>query len=141
MVQELAGKVDVVAVELQYYETYNAYPTIEQAKEFREVRSWGADLVTGVQSHVPQAQEPYGAGDEGGPGFITYGLGNFFFDQMWSWETRSELYARHAIYDGKLIGTEILTGVLENYAQPRWATPEERAEILKRIFDAAPERP
>jgi poly-gamma-glutamate synthesis protein (capsule biosynthesis protein) len=141
MVQELAAEVDVVAVELQYYETYNPYPTIEQVKEFREVRGWGADIVTGVQSHVPQAQEPYGADDPGGPGMISYGLGNFFFDQMWSWETRTELYLRHAIYDGKLIGTEILTGVLENYAQPRWTTPKERADLLNRIFDAAPERP
>jgi poly-gamma-glutamate synthesis protein (capsule biosynthesis protein) len=39
-----------------------------------------------------------------------------------------------------LISTEILTGVLEDAAQPRWATPEERAEILSRIFDAAPKR-
>ena len=141
MVEDLSQKVDIVAVELQYYETYNPYPTIEQAAEFREVRGWGADIVTGVQSHVPQAQEPYGATDPGGPGVISYGLGNFFFDQMWSWETRSELYLRHAIYDGRPISMEILTGVLENYAQPRWATPEERAKILTSIFDAAPQRP
>ena len=132
---------DIVAVELQYYETYNPYPTAEQVAEFREVRGWGADIVTGVQSHVPQAQEPYGATDPGGPGVISYGLGNFFFDQMWSWETRSELYLRHTIYDGRPISMEILTGVLENYAQPRWATPEERAKILTSIFDAAPKRP
>jgi poly-gamma-glutamate synthesis protein (capsule biosynthesis protein) len=141
MVEELSGEVDVVAVELQYYETYNAYPTIEQVKEFREIRGWGADLVTGVQSHVPQAHEPYGAADPGGPGFISYGLGNFFFDQMWSWETRTELYDRHTIYDGRLLSTEILTGVLENYAQPRWTAPKERADLLNRIFKAAPELP
>ena len=41
MVEELASKVDVVAVELQFYETYNAYPTIEQVAEFREVRDCG----------------------------------------------------------------------------------------------------
>jgi poly-gamma-glutamate synthesis protein (capsule biosynthesis protein) len=140
LVEELSEKVDVVAVELQYYETYEAYPTLEQVKEFREVRDWGAELVTGVQSHVPQAMEPYGAADDGGPGGIAYGLGNLFFDQMWSWDTRSELYARHTIYDGKIIGTEILTGVLEDFAQPRWATPKERAQILTRIFDAAPGR-
>jgi poly-gamma-glutamate synthesis protein (capsule biosynthesis protein) len=141
MVAELAAEVDVVAVELQYYETYNAYPTLEQVAEFREIRGWGADIVTGVQSHVPQAQEPYGAADPGGTGIISYGLGNLFFDQMWSWETRTELYLRHAIYDGQLIGTEILTGVLENYAQPRWTTPKERADLLNRIFAAAPQRP
>lgn len=139
-VAELSQQVDIVAVELQYYETYNPFPTDKQVEEFRELRAAGADIVTGVQSHVPQAMEPYGAGDPGGPGIIAYGLGNLFFDQMWSWETRTELYARHTIYDGRLVSTEILTGVLEDYAQPRWATPEERAGILKSIFDAAPKR-
>jgi Bacterial capsule synthesis protein PGA_cap len=141
MVEDLAKKVDIVAVELQYYESYDPFPTAEQVSEFREVRGWGADIVTGVQSHVPQAMEPYGAVDAGGPGIIVYGLGNLFFDQMWSWETRTELYARHTIYEGRVLSTEILTGVLEDYAQPRWATPKERAEILNRIFTAAPKRP
>jgi poly-gamma-glutamate synthesis protein (capsule biosynthesis protein) len=72
---------------------------------------------------------------------ISYGLGNLFFDQMWSWETRSELFARHTIYNGEIISSEILTGVLEDYAQPRWATPEERADILSTIYGGAPERP
>lgn len=140
-VATLSKAVDIVAVELQYEETYFAYPTPTQVEEFRELRAAGADLVTGVQSHVPQAQEPYGAYDDGDDGMISYGLGNLFFDQMWSWETRTELYARHAIYDGRLINTEILTGVLEDYAQPRWTTPEERADLLQTIFDGAPDRP
>lgn len=140
-VREAAKMVDVVAVELQYEETYFPYPTANQVIEFRELRDAGADIVTGVQSHVPQAMEPYGANDPGGPGLIVYGLGNLFFDQMWSWETRTELYARHTIYEGRVLSTEILTGVLEDFAQPRWATPEERAGILNSIFAAAPPRP
>ncbi|MCB0063267.1 MAG: CapA family protein, partial [Caldilineaceae bacterium] len=140
-VEELAQEVDIVAVELQYEETYFPYPTASQVEEFRELREAGADIVTGVQSHVPQAMEPYGVDDEGGPGIIVYGLGNLFFDQMWSWETRTELYARHTIYQGRVISTEILTGVLEDFAQPRWTTPEERTALLTTIFDAAPPRP
>ena len=140
-VREAAKTVDIVAVELQYEETYFPYPTANQVIEFRELREAGAAVVTGVQSHVPQALEPYGANDAGDPGVIVYGLGNLFFDQMWSWETRTELYARHTIYGGRVISTEILTGVLEDFAQPRWATPEERAGILSSIFTAAPPRP
>jgi len=109
--------------------------------EFRELRDAGADIVTGVQSHVPQAMEPYGDEDPGGPGIIVYGLGNLFFDQMWSWATRTGLIARHTIYDGRVISTEVLTTVLEDYAQPRWATEEERTGILREIFNAAPSRP
>ena len=140
-VREAAKTVDIVAVELQYEETYFPYPTANQVIECRELREAGAAVVTGVQSHVPQALEPYGANDAGDPGVIVYGLGNLFFDQMWSWETRTELYARHTIYGGRVISTEILTGVLEDFAQPRWATPEERAGILSSIFTAAPPRP
>ena len=140
MIRELSQQVDIVAVELQFYETYKPWPTGKQVKEFRALRAAGADIVTGVQSHVPQALEPYGAKDEGGAGVIAYGLGNFFFDQMWSQPTRDELYLRHTIYDGRLIHTEILTGVLYDYAQPHWATPEQRSRILKRIFNAAPSR-
>jgi poly-gamma-glutamate synthesis protein (capsule biosynthesis protein) len=141
MVEQLAGEVDIVAVELQYLEEYTPWPTDQQVIEFRELREAGADLVTGVQSHVPQAMEPYGAGDPGGPGFIAYGLGNLFFDQMWSWETRTELMMRHTFYAGRMLNTEVLTAVLEDYAQPRWATPDERTEILNRVFTAAPPRP
>ena len=140
MIRELSQQVDIVAVELQFYETYKPWPTGKQVKEFRALRAAGADIVTGVQSHVPQALEPYGREEEGGPGIIAYGLGNFFFDQMWSQPTRDELYLRHAIYDRRLIHTEILTGVLYDYAQPRWATPDQRSRILKRIFNAAPKR-
>jgi hypothetical protein len=136
-----AEGVDVVSIELQYLETYNPFPTDQQVVEFRELRDAGADIVTGVQSHVPQAWEPYGRENERDPGIIVYGLGNLFFDQMWSWQTRTELIARHTIYEGRLISSEVLTAVLEDAAQPRWATPEERAEILQRIYDAAPPRP
>ena len=140
MIHDLSQKVDIVSVELQYEETYNPWPTRDQVEEFRALHNAGADIVTGVQSHVPQAAEPYGKQDPGGPAMINYGLGNLFFDQMQSWETRTGLIARHTIYNGQLLSSELLTTVLEDFAQPRWATPEERAEILKSIFEAAPPR-
>ncbi len=140
-IHDLSQQVDVVAVELQYHETYNPWPIPEQVEDFRTLRAAGADIVTGVQSHVPQAMEPYGIADPGGSGVITYGLGNLFFDQMQDWDTRTGLIARHTLYKGRVLSTEILTTVLEDFAQPRWATPKERAEILQRIFDAAPQRP
>ncbi len=139
-IRATAETVDIVAVELQYEETYFPYPTNNQVIEFRELREAGAELVTGVQSHVPQAMETYGVDDVGGAGTIAYGLGNLFFDQMWSWGTRTELYARHTIYQGRILSTEILTGVLEDFAQPRWTTPEERADLLNSIYEAAPPR-
>ena len=138
-IQLLSNLVDVIAVELQYEESYNPGPLSRQVRDFRELRAAGADIVTGVQSHVPQAMEPYGYGGEK-PGIIVYGLGNLFFDQMWSWQTRTSLIARHTIHQGRVINTEILTTVIEDYAQPRWATEAERNDILRQIFVAAPAR-
>ncbi len=140
-IEKLRPEVDVIAVELQYLETYNPYPTSQQVTEFRELREQGVDIVTGVQSHVPQAFEPYGPNGSQRPGTIVYGLGNLFFDQMWSWQTRTGLIARHTIYRGRVVSTEILTIVSEDYAQPRWATETERAGLLRSIFQAAPARP
>ena len=141
LITELANENDIVAVELQFEESYFADPLPRQIDEFRALREAGAGIVTGVQSHVPQAIEPYGAQDPGGPGVIAYGLGNLFFDQMWSWETRTGLITRHTIYKGRVLNTEVLTTVLEDFAQPRWADENERADILTRIFNAAPPRP
>ncbi len=140
-VQQLSSEVDVVSVELQHYETYHAKPTVKQVRKFRELRQAGADIITGVQSHVPQAMESYGLDDLGSAGIIVYGLGNFFFDQMWSWNTRSGLIARHIIYDGRLINTEILTTMLHDYAQPRWDNSKQRARMLRRVFQSTPDKP
>jgi poly-gamma-glutamate capsule biosynthesis protein CapA/YwtB (metallophosphatase superfamily) len=97
----------------------------------RAVSDAGADIVTGVQSHVPQAVE-FRDGR-----MILYGLGNFFFDQMWSQATREGLIPRHTIYDGRHLSTKLLTTVLEDFAQPRWASADEREALLRRVFTAS----
>lgn len=126
---------DVVLVELQYTEfndqgDYQTEPLPRQRADFQALSAAGADIVTGVQAHQPQALE-FTA-----DGIILYGLGNLFFDQMW-WEARQGLIARHAIYEGRHISTELLVTILEDWAQPRWATPAEREEVLRTVFAAS----
>lgn len=122
---------DVVLAEMQWEESYDTLPIQSQVAGFRALSAAGADIVTGVQSHVPQAVE---FTDNG---IILYGLGNLFFDQMWSDATRQGLIPRHTIYDGRYISTKLLTTVLEDFAQPRWASDDERQVILNRIFTAS----
>jgi poly-gamma-glutamate synthesis protein (capsule biosynthesis protein) len=69
--------------------------------------------------------------------FVHYGLGNLFFDQMFSLETRQEFVDRHVFYDGKYISTELLTYLSEDYARPRPMTEQERADFLQSIFSVA----
>jgi hypothetical protein len=122
-------------VTLQYFETYSSLPTVNQDKDFQALAEAGAVIVSGSQAHVPQTMT------FAGQSFIHYGLGNLFFDQMKVWVedrliegTRDEFIDRHVFYDGRYLGSELLTAVLEDYARPRPTTPAERVAMLEKIF-------
>jgi hypothetical protein len=112
----------------QYMETDSYYPTEEQVKDFRAMIDAGADIVSGSQAHQPMGAEFWKNG------FINYGLGNLFFDQMQRLGTRQGIIAKHIFYDGKHINTILVTTMLEDYCQPRPTNGTERAELLKSIF-------
>jgi poly-gamma-glutamate synthesis protein (capsule biosynthesis protein) len=114
----------------QWNEYYQPKPSTKQRQDFRAAVDAGAVIVSGSQAHQPQIYEFYN------DGLIHYGLGNLFFDQMWSIATRQEFIDRHVIYDGRHISTEVLTAFLEDFAQPRPMTDEERAFFLSEIFGA-----
>ena len=115
----------------QYWEFYFYEATPQQQLDFRGMVDAGAAIVSGSQAHHPQAIEFYK------DGFIHYGLGNLFFDQMRVLGTRQEVIDRHTIYKGRHISTELLTYMLEDYSQPRPMTVEERTELLKAVFKAS----
>ncbi len=126
-----AGYLPIVT--LQYFEHYVYPPTETQVRDFRQFIDAGAVIVSGSQNHYPQTMEFYN------DGFIHYGLGNLFFDQMDIpvAGTRREFIDQHVFYDGKYLGNQLLTAILEDYARPRPMTPEERQSLLNDIFTAA----
>ncbi len=132
-IEAAQAQADVVLVEYQAEETYEYAPSGNNRAQFRATLDAGADIVTGVQAHQPQAVEL----SDDGKKIILYGLGNLFFDQMFNPDVRRGLIPRHTIYQGRVLQTELLTTILENYSQPRWATPEEREVILKNVFGAS----
>ncbi len=115
----------------QWSEYYRSSPPPEQVAGFRRAVDAGAAIVSGSQSHEPMGFEFYSSS------FIHYGPGNLFFDQMFSTDTRQEFLDRYVIYDGRHISTELLTAYLDDYAQPRPMTPDERAAFLARMFAAS----
>lgn len=121
----------IVLAELQYQESYDVIPLLDQRDNFNALMRAGADIVTGVQSHVPQAME-FTNGK-----LVLYGLGNLFFDQMWSQTTREGMIVKHTIYNNRHLSTQVLTTLLYDYGQPRWTTPEERTAILQRVYGAS----
>lgn len=130
MVRELKeeNKADVVLAELQYQESYDTQPLLDQRQDFTALVRAGADIVTGVQSHVPQGME-FQDGK-----LVLYGLGNLYFDQMWEEATREGMIVKHTIYEGRHISTQVLTTLLYDFGQPRWTTPAQRDAILTQVF-------
>lgn len=113
----------------QAVETDDYVPTAAQGTpNFRRMAAAGAVIVSGSQSHVPQTMTFVGSS------FVHYGLGNLFFDQMDPPRDRQEFIDRHVFYDGKYLGVELLTALLEDYSQPRPMTTSERADFLSKIF-------
>ncbi len=131
--KEARENADVVFLDMQSEETYQYKPYAGNVEKFRDGIANGADVVTGVQAHQPQAMEF----TEDGKKIILYGLGNLFFDQMQSDNVRQGLVVRHTIHNGKLIQTELLPTLLYDYVQPRWATPAQAQTILDLVFGAS----
>jgi poly-gamma-glutamate synthesis protein (capsule biosynthesis protein) len=51
--------------------------------------------------------------------------------------TRQTFVDTYVIYDNHLIGVELWTGLIENWARPRTMTPEERIDLLQAVFAAS----
>lgn len=132
-VTELAAQVDVVAVGIQYREHYTYAATSQQRTDFLALSAAGADIVSGSQGHHAQGFAFPAAGGS----IVHFGLGNLFFDQMDKLGTRQTFIDRHVIYAGRLIATDLWTGLIENWARPRAMTPIERADLLRSVFAAS----
>jgi poly-gamma-glutamate synthesis protein (capsule biosynthesis protein) len=118
-------------VTFQWHENYAPVATASQREIFGATAAAGAAAVSGSQAHQPQ-----GFAFQDGA-FIHYGLGNLFFDQMWSEDVRKEFLDRYVFYDGRLVSVELLTAYLEDWARPRPMTPDERASFLQQMFEAS----
>ncbi|MEN8097647.1 MAG: CapA family protein [Chloroflexota bacterium] len=124
--------VDVIVAGIQYYEFYTYTATSQHQLDFQALIDAGAVIVNGSQGHHVQG---FSLPEEGG--FIHYGVGNLFFDQMDQIGTRQTFIDRHVIYQGRHISTELWTGIIEAWAQPRSTTPSERQELLRAVFEVS----
>ncbi len=117
----------------QHTELYTPAGSDTQRRDFLRMAEAGAAIISGSQAHFPQGFE------FANNAYIHYGLGNLFFDQMDTPVdgTRREFLDRHIFYDGRYLGTELLTAILEDYSRPRPMTDVERAEFLEYIFLAS----
>ncbi|MCP5096873.1 MAG: CapA family protein [Chloroflexi bacterium] len=115
----------------QYHEFYHYAPTAQQQLDFKALADAGATAVSGSQGHHAQGFDFHN------DAFIHYGLGNLFFDQMDRLGTRQTFVDTYTIYDGRLLGVTLWTGLIENYARPREMTAAEREQALTAVFQAS----
>ncbi|MBI5965547.1 MAG: CapA family protein [Chloroflexi bacterium] len=135
-IKEVKAQGYMVIFTFQHEECYFAGPCYTHVEGFHKVADAGAVIVSGSQAHYPHIMEFRG------DSFIHYGLGNLFFDQMTYIlldgtvidETRREFMDRHVFYDGRYLGAELLTAMLEDYSRPRPMTEAERTEFLSEYF-------
>jgi hypothetical protein len=130
-VRDLRSQGYQVIFTFQWDEAYRDAPLPTQVEGFHQPADAGAVIVSGSQAHQPMGFEFYQGS------MIHYGLGNLFFDQMWSDDTRKEFIDRHVFYQGRYISTQLFAAELEDYAQPRPMTPSERADFLSTLFNAS----
>lgn len=119
---------DVVIVTLQHVEIDRQTPATRQEAEFRQVASWGADVVLGTQAHRPQSYELYLTPDRRRV-FIHYGLGNLFFDQ--TTPPKDQFFLDEIVITaGQVTEIVLYTGVIEGQMRPRLHTPAEQEAFL-----------
>jgi hypothetical protein len=128
LVREAVSKASVVFVTVQWSNEDNPVPQEIQKRYFRLAADLGATIIVSSSAHRPMGLEFYKGR------FISYGLGNFLFDQMQSLNHRRGLIARHHIYKGKHITTELIPYLIYDYSQPRLLHGKEAWELFEEVF-------
>lgn len=129
-IKDLKQQGYVVIATYQFIEIDEPMYSGKYRDTFQEAAMAGADIVQGSQAHVPMGFEFV---DDS---LIHYGLGNFLFDQMEPQNIR-EFIDRHIVYNGKYIGTELLTATLTDWSKPIPMIDSERRAFLNEIFTAS----
>ncbi len=135
-IQDVKSQGYMVIFTFQHEECYHFGPCYQHEAGFHAAADAGATVVSGSQAHFPHLMEFRG------DSFIHFGLGNLFFDQM-TYElpdgsvidgTRREFIDRHVFYDGRYLGVELLTAMLEDFSRPRPMNERERTQFLSEYF-------
>jgi poly-gamma-glutamate synthesis protein (capsule biosynthesis protein) len=131
-IENLRPKVDIVVVMPHWGREYITEPEQEQVELARAAVDAGADLFVGGHAHWPKGTEVY----RGKP--IFYGTGNFLFDQAWSEETSTGIFADITLYKDSIVQARPIPFIILDRSQPNFLVPEAGGErALNTIFSAS----
>ncbi len=125
-VERLRPEVDFVVVMPHWGVEYVAEPEPEQVELAHALMDAGADLVVGDHAHWPKGIEVY----EGKP--IFYGTGNFLFDQSWSEDTSTGIFAEVILYEDRAIQARPVPFIILDRSQPNFLV---RNALGERAFE------
>ncbi len=127
-IKEAVKNADIVFVSVQWGNENNPVPHRIQKEYFRLAAKLGATIMVSSSAHRAMGIEFFNKR------FISYGLGNFLFDQMQSVYHRRGVIARHHFYNKRHIQTELLPYMIYNYSQPRLLNGKEAERSMNYIF-------
>jgi hypothetical protein len=131
-IKRLRPRVDLILVMPHWGKEYIATPEPQQVDLAHTALDAGADLVIGDHAHWPKGIELY----EGKP--IFYGVGNFLFDQSWSEETSTGIFAEITLYGDDVVQVRPVPFIMLDYAQPNFLMPGAGGDrALRKIFAAS----
>lgn len=103
---------DKIVVMTHWGPEYEPLPAASQVAEGRAFIDAGADLVVGMHPHVVQPVEVYNGR------VIAYSLGNFIFDQDFSWETEHGIALKVVFAEGETRITVVPLAIRESRPEP-----------------------
>jgi poly-gamma-glutamate capsule biosynthesis protein CapA/YwtB (metallophosphatase superfamily) len=111
---------------------YVAEPEPEQVELAHALMDAGADLVVGNHAHWPKGVEVY----KGKP--IFYGTGNFLFDQSWSEDTSTGIFADVILYEDRAIQARPVPFIILDRSQPNFLVRDALGErAFETLFSAS----
>jgi poly-gamma-glutamate capsule biosynthesis protein CapA/YwtB (metallophosphatase superfamily) len=131
-VERLRPEVDLLIVMPHWGIEYIAEPEPEQVELAHALMEAGADLIVGDHAHWPKGIEVY----EGKP--IFYGTGNFLFDQSWSEETSTGIFADVILYEDRAIQARPVPFIILDRSQPNLLVRDALGErAFETLFSAS----
>ncbi|MBP8082533.1 MAG: CapA family protein [Spirochaetes bacterium] len=127
-VGEAVANADFVFVSVQWGNENDPVPYPIQKEYFRKAADMGATIMVSSSSHRAMGLE-FHSGK-----FISYGLGNFLFDQMQTVNHRRGMIARHHFYGKKHISTELIPYLIYNHSQPRLQKGKDAQELMREVY-------
>jgi hypothetical protein len=128
LMKEARANADIVFLSIQFMNENNPRPDTAQNRYLRRAIDLGAAVAVSSSAHRPMGIEFYNGG------FISYGPGNFLFDQMQTMNHRRGLILRHHFYGREHLQTEIIPFIIHDYSQPRPVSGREAAGVLDEVF-------